>query len=168
MNIPVTDIVIIMVCLAACGYCALLNKRLKALQNTKDGLGATIVALSKSVSTMTNTTDQTRRQAGEFAERLASLLADADRMCERVAAQNQKMSETHSEVSTRVAEMHSELESSMYELLGESKERIIEMTALLRQIQIYMQKSSNSNATIEAAHAPSNNPRPEARHRYEY
>lgn len=168
MNIPITDIVIIMVCLAACGYCALLNQRLKALQNTKDGLGATIVALSKSVSTMTNTTDQTRRQAGELAERLATLLADADSMCARVSVLNQKMSETHTDVSIRITGMHEELEGSMRELLGESRDRIIEMTALLRQIQILMQSSAIERAKTEASRASDNNPKSEARHRYEY
>ncbi len=168
MNIPVTDIVIIMVCLAACGYCALLNRRLKALQNTKDGLGATIVALSKSVSTMTNITGETRRQAGELAERLATLLADADSMCARVSTLNQQMSETHTDVSARMTGMHEELEGSMRELLGESKERIIEMTALLRQMQILMQSSAIDSAKAEAARAPGNNPRSEARHSYEY
>lgn len=167
MSVHVTDIVIIMVSLAACAYCALLNHRLKALQNTKDGLGATIVAMSKSVSTMTATTDQTRVQAGELARRLSTLLTDADEMCTRVASLNEAMNGTHAEISERVSQAHVELEDSMRQLLDESKGRILEMTALLRQMQTLMQTSSIAREEALDFAPRDTAPRP-PRYRYEY
>ena len=56
MSIQPTDIAIFLVSFAPCIYCFVLSKRLKALQNTKDGLGATITALSTSISQMSSTT----------------------------------------------------------------------------------------------------------------
>ena len=60
MSIQPTDIAIFLVSFAACIYCFVLSKRLKALQNTKDGLGATITALSTSIAQMSSTTQDTR------------------------------------------------------------------------------------------------------------
>ena len=75
MNFEPTDIAIVLVSFAACVYCFVLNRRLKALQNTKDGLGATIMAMSKSIAAMSNSTQETRSHVGEMAVRLSSLRA---------------------------------------------------------------------------------------------
>ena len=58
MPIQATDIAIILVSFAACVYCFVLNRRLKALQDTRDGLGATIMAMSKSIAAMSNSTKE--------------------------------------------------------------------------------------------------------------
>ena len=67
------DIAIILISSVACIYCMVLSRRLRALQNTRNGLGATIKALSDSISAVSATTDETRYHAGELATRLAHL-----------------------------------------------------------------------------------------------
>ena len=77
MPISPFDIAIILISSVACLYCIVLSRRLKALQNTRNGLGATIKALSDSISAVSATTDETRYHAGELATRLAHLIEDA-------------------------------------------------------------------------------------------
>ena len=78
------DIAIILISSVACIYCMVLSRRLRALQNTRNGLGATIKALSDSISAVSSTTDETRYHAGELATRLAHLIEEAKIACKRV------------------------------------------------------------------------------------
>ena len=78
------DIAIILISSIACIYCMVLSRRLRALQNTRNGLGATIKALSDSISAVSATTDETRYHAGELATRLAHLIEEAKTSCARV------------------------------------------------------------------------------------
>ncbi len=96
MNIQPTDIAILLISAAACIYCIVLNRRLKALQDTKDGLGATIVAFSKSVSDMSQSTQQTRTHAGQIAGRLADLLSEANAASDRLQSLSSDFDAEHS------------------------------------------------------------------------
>ena len=78
------DIAIFLVSFAACIYCILLSRRLKSLQDTRDGLGATIMAMNKSVSAVSSATFETRAQAGELADRLSRLMKEANQTCTRM------------------------------------------------------------------------------------
>lgn len=82
----ITDLALFLVSLAACIYCVQLSRRLKSLQDTRDGLGATIMAMTKSVSAVSSATQDTRNQAGELAARLSKLMKEADETCERLEA----------------------------------------------------------------------------------
>lgn len=169
MSVQPTDIAIILVSLAACAYCFVLSRRLKALQDTKDGLGATIMALSKSISAVSATTQDTRMHAGELATRLTKLLADADAMCIRMSAmkgdmdaQSVKTMEDLKAVHARLSATHADLSQSMRDLLEESKDRILDMKILMRQMQAL---SENAPACLEGQTAP---PSDETKSRYTY
>lgn len=79
----VSDIAIILICGATCLYCFILGRRLTALQNTKDGLGAAITTFSKSVADVSSAARSTTVQASELAVRLASLIEEANTVCKR-------------------------------------------------------------------------------------
>ena len=83
-DIQPIDIAIFLVSTAACVYCILLSRRLKSLQDTRDGLGATIMAMNKSVSAISSATFETRAQAGELADRLSRLMKEANETCARM------------------------------------------------------------------------------------
>ncbi|RIJ23721.1 hypothetical protein D1224_05525 [Henriciella barbarensis] len=83
----ITDLALFLVSLAACIYCVQLSRRLKSLQDTRDGLGATIMAMTKSVSAVSSATQETRNQAGELAAQLSKLMKEADETCDRLEAQ---------------------------------------------------------------------------------
>lgn len=83
-DIQPIDIAIFLVSFAACIYCILLSRRLKSLQDTRDGLGATIMAMNKSVSAISSATFETRAQAGELADRLSRLMKEANETCARM------------------------------------------------------------------------------------
>ena len=94
MPISPFDIAIILISSVACLYCIVLSRRLKALQNTRNGLGATIKALSDSISAVSATTDETRFHAGELATRLARLIEDARHSCARIEALTHQLNES--------------------------------------------------------------------------
>ena len=95
MPISPFDIAIILISSVACLYCIVLSRRLKALQNTRNGLGATIKALSDSISAVSATTDETRYHAGELATRLAHLIEDARLSSTRVEDLIKRLEEAH-------------------------------------------------------------------------
>jgi chromosome segregation ATPase len=135
LSIEPTDVAIFLVSSAACIYCFVLSKRLKALQNTRDGLGATITALSNSIAQMSSTTQDTRVRVESMATRLAQLIAEAEKT-------SRKLEETVARVDTVKATATEELQTAQMDLyammrtaLDQSKERISEMTALMRQLR---------------------------------
>ena len=96
------DIAIILISSVACLYCIVLSRRLKALQNTRNGLGATIKALSDSISAVSATTDETRYHAGELAARLARLIEEAKLSCARLE-----------DLTTRLKDMQASAEAQL-------------------------------------------------------
>ena len=138
MSIQPTDIAIILVSLAACVYCFVLSRRLKALQDTKDGLGGTITALTKSIAAMSSTTQETRAHAGEIAARLTQLLEDANTMCARIETLSRDTQAEHTKSMEKVRATHAELITTMRETLEESKDRILDMTIHMRQMRALM------------------------------
>lgn len=70
MQIAPIDIALLLVAIVAGTYCFLLNRRLKALHDTRDGMGVTIQALSETISKMHAVTDASGQQARAMAEAL--------------------------------------------------------------------------------------------------
>lgn len=132
MNVQPIDIALFLVSFAACFYCLILSRRLKALHDTKDGIGATIMALSKSISTMSTTTDDTRAKASQMATQLSGLMDEADRMCARVKDLTQTMENTQEKASQRVTTAHAEMARLVDDVQDQSEKRILEMTGLMR------------------------------------
>lgn len=152
MSIQPTDIAIFLVSFAACIYCFVLSKRLKALQNTKDGLGATITALSSSIAQMSSTTQDTRVRVESMATRLAHLISEAEATCrkleETLAAVEQSKASATDEVHTAQMDLY----VMMRTVLDQSKERVAEMTGLMRQMRTMSDEAAGG---LSAGSAPS-------------
>lgn len=154
-SIEPTDIAIFLVSSAACIYCFVLSKRLKALQNTRDGLGATITALSNSIAQMSSTTQDTRVRVESMATRLAHLISEAEKTCK-------KLEETIASVDTAKAAATDEVQTAQMDLyvmmrtvLDQSKERIAEMTTLMRQMRSLSDDADTSSLVTAGAPARS-------------
>ncbi|MEO1101834.1 MAG: hypothetical protein AAFW65_08305 [Pseudomonadota bacterium] len=132
MTVQPIDIALFLVSFAACFYCLVLSRRLKALHDTKDGIGATIMALSKSISTMSTTTDDTRARASEMATQLSGLMDEADRMCARVKDLTRTMEKTQEKASQRVNTAQADMARLVDDVQGQSEKRILEMTGMMR------------------------------------
>ena len=135
MPIQATDIAIILVSVAACAYCFVLSRRLKALQDTKDGLGATIMAMTKSVAAMSNSTRETRSHVGEMASRLATQLEDAKQTCARLEELKAELEATQKDAVDQVTASQAELSTMMRIILDQSKTRIMEMNSVMQQLR---------------------------------
>ena len=148
MSIQPTDIAIFLVSFAACIYCFVLSKRLKALQNTKDGLGATITALSTSISQMSSTTQDTRVRVESMASRLAHLISEAEKTCQRLEEAIASVDVAKASATDEVHNAQMDLYVMMRTVLDQSKERVAEMTGLMRQMRVM---SDEVSATLEPA-----------------
>lgn len=135
LPIQPTDIAIFLVSFAACAYCFILSRRLKALQNTRDGLGATIMALTKSVSAMSSATNETRTQAGELAARLSGLMKEADQTCARLSQLSADLDKSQASANSSAAAAQDELRTALNDLLEQSQHSMTEMRTLLRQMR---------------------------------
>ena len=135
MTIEATDIAIILVSTAACAYCFVLSRRLKALQNTKDGLGATIMAMSKSIAAMSSSTKETRSQVGEMAAQLATQLEDAKQTCTRLEQLKAELENTQKETVDQVTASQAELSTMLRIILDQSKTRVMEINSAMNQLR---------------------------------
>jgi len=99
------DIAIILISSVACMYCIVLSRRLKALQNTRNGLGATIKALSDSISAVSATTDETRYHAGELAARLARLIEEAKLSCAHMERATERLAKAHAAAEKQLSQV---------------------------------------------------------------
>lgn len=151
MNIQPTDIAIFLVSFAACVYCFVLSKRLKALQNTKDGLGATITALSSSIAQMTSTTQDTRVRVESMATRLAHLIAEAEGTCRKLEETIASVDLAKASATDEVHTAQMDLYMMMRNVLDQSKERVAEMTGLMRQMRTM---SDEVASTLPSASSP--------------
>ena len=162
MPIQATDIVIILISFAACVYCFVLSRRLKALQNTKDGLGATIMAMSKSIAAMSSSTKETRSHVGEMAARLATQLEDAQRMCARIEEMKVSLEATQKDAQDQVTAAQAELSTMMRIMLDQSKTRIMEMNRVMQQLRELTDANAAPGESASPA-APSDRPLVRAR-----
>ena len=129
------DIAIILISSVACVYCMVLSRRLRALQNTRNGLGATIRALSDSISAVSATTDETRYHAGELATRLAHLIEDAKTSCDRVQRLTEKMEQAEQRSSQQIDLAQKQVSGSMQDALDLSNQRLREISDLMHRMK---------------------------------
>ena len=143
------DIAIILISSVACIYCMVLSRRLRALQNTRNGLGATIKALSDSISAVSATTDETRYHAGELATRLAHLIEEAKIACKRVEDLTRELNQAPlpvsppmQHVSAPVAPPAQDTAEEMREALALSNARLREITDLMHRMKHMSEESA--------------------------
>lgn len=148
MPVSPFDIAIILISSVACIYCMVLSRRLRALQNTRNGLGATIKALSDSISAVSATTDETRYHAGELATRLAHLIEEAKIACTRVEQLTHDLEQAPPpmpqpvQASPQATLPQQDTTDAMKEALAISNERLREITDLMHRMKHMSEESA--------------------------
>lgn len=135
------DIAIILISAVACIYCMVLSRRLRALQNTRNGLGATIKALSDSISAVSATTDETRYHASELASRLARLIEDARLACDRVERLTESMNQAEAQASERINQAQKRSSATSHDALDISNEGLREISELMTRLKDLSEES---------------------------
>lgn len=148
LAIQPTDIALFLVSFAACVYCIILSRRLKTLQDTRDGLGATIMAMNKSVAAVSSATRETRVQAGELTDRLAQMMREADKSCQRLSALQASVEASEGNLGRKADAVKSEVASELKLILQRSRQEMREMKQLLQELKA--QKSRLSAADRDA------------------
>lgn len=127
------DVALFLISFAACAYCMVLSRRLKSLQDTKDGLGATIAACTESISSMSMATRSTTLQARQLATELSDLLLRADTACERVERDTLMMQKKHNRAAAEIENTQAEVEVIMRDVLDQHKKHVAEIVDIIKQ-----------------------------------
>lgn len=133
MTFQPVDIALFLISFAACIYCLVLSRRLAHLQNTKNGLGATITACAESISSMSLATRGTTAQAKELAAELSGLLARADEVCEKIETGTRTMELRHEKLTSKGQKAQADLDLMMRTVLEQHKKQITEIVKLTKQ-----------------------------------
>lgn len=136
------DIALFLISFAACVYCIVLSRRLATLQNTKDGLGATITACTQSISSMSLATRSTTAQAKQLASELSELLIKAQAVSQKIEAETIKMEKKHRHVATKIAAKQSEAEQTMHDVLEQHKKHVAEIVQIMHMLPKIHQASA--------------------------
>ncbi len=137
-----SDIALFLVSFAACLYCALLSRRLKALQNTRNGLGASIRAMSESVAAVSSARHETQAQAGELMTRLSAVMKEAEATGKKLTELKDALEIKDRETSRRIQSTDAEIRRTMREALAQSSERIDEISRLTRKLETLASRAS--------------------------
>lgn len=143
------DIALLLISFAACVYCILLSRRLAALQNTKDGLGATIAACTESISSMSLATRSTTAQAKELAAELSGLLSQAEEVCHKVESLTIKMDTKQKQTASKIHYAQNELDVVMRRVLEQHKKQVAEIVALTKQARPVI---NHANGSLKGSH----------------
>ncbi len=150
MPVQATDIALFLISFAACVYCIVLSRRLRVLQNTKDGLGATIMALSDSIATMSATTQETRLHANDLANRLTGVMQEATRTCRQIDEMTRDLDIRQANRLAEARAAGDELGARVNGLLEDSAARIEELDMLTRQVRTLT--DATTETILEAIH----------------
>ena len=82
----VLDVVLILISASACFYCALLSRRLKALNGLEDGVGASIVSLTEAIGKTHDAAREAQGATHETVETLRFLLKKCESMAPNIEA----------------------------------------------------------------------------------
>ncbi len=104
---------------AACFYCWVLNKRIKALTSTKDGIHTGIAALSQSAEEMQSAMASTKDQAAAGSTKLEALIEDANKKIPEL----QTLANQIQEISERAVEETETATKQLVETLSPHIER---------------------------------------------
>ncbi|KCZ52215.1 hypothetical protein [Hyphomonas pacifica] len=148
MPLQPSDIALFLVSFAACIYCAILSRRLKALQNTRNGLGATIRAMSESVAAVSSARNETQTQAKEIAVRLSALLQEASEATISLSELKHAIEVKEAETSRRYQSAEADLRKTMRDAVTQSGSRIMEIKQLIERLETLTGRAvSNFNSS---------------------
>lgn len=151
LAIQPTDVALFLVSFAACVYCIVLSRRLKTLQDTRDGLGATIMAMNKSVAAVSSATHETRAQAGELAGRLTQATQDAEKTCKRLAELQASLEQSEADLGRKAQAANAEIKSEMVEILQRARQESQQMKQLLQEIKSQSSRAASSTRLVRDA-----------------
>ena len=158
MDIAPTDIALFFVSIVTCTYCFILNRKLKAIRDSRNGLASTIEELSGSIASLHKTTERTSAEAKFLANLLGTEIS-------RAIEANAKLTRTTTEAEARHARMISDLHESYRQLsaslrgvVEESQVSISELSELIESLgRSVSRKAPDSAGTAREERQADNN-----------
>ncbi len=136
MQAYIFDIILILVSGSACLYCWLLNKKLKALQDMKQGLGASIVTLSKAVSKTSLAAHDAKLSAAESVEQLRKLLEDVETSIPKIDMMLESLERSSQRTINETKSMQEELVATLRPLLNEAQDQAGNLSAIISEVDL--------------------------------
>ncbi|NHK28477.1 hypothetical protein FF098_011220 [Parvularcula flava] len=130
----ILDIVLLLVSGSACLYCWLLSKRLKALQDLKKGLGASIVSLSEAISKTSIAAQEAKLSASQSADKLSRLLSDIDKSVPLVDDLIESVHRSTRRAANETTRMQDDAVAAIKPLLEEAKKTASDLAGVIELI----------------------------------
>ncbi|GGD17558.1 hypothetical protein [Aquisalinus flavus] len=130
----IVDIVLLLVSGSACLYCWLLSKRLKALQDLKKGLGASIVSLSEAISKTSIAAQEAKLSASHSADKLSRLLSDIDKSVPLVDDLIESVHRSTRRAANETTRMQDDAVAAIKPLLDEAKKTAADLASVIELI----------------------------------
>ncbi|WP_306252764.1 hypothetical protein [Parvularcula sp. IMCC14364] len=134
------DIILILVSGSACLYCWLLSRRLKALQDTRKGIGASIVGLSTALSKTTIAAQEARHSTTQSVEHLQKLLEDVDASIPKIEMMLENLEISSQRTCAEIETGQKQAAATISPLLSEAKERATTLSVIVAEIDAYSRR----------------------------
>lgn len=109
LNSWTLDVILILISASACFYCALLSRRLKALNNLDTGVGASIVSLTEAIGKTHDAARAAQSSTKETVQTLRFLLEKSESMAPKVEAAIAEMERSLSSVEKLKTELKTKI-----------------------------------------------------------
>ncbi len=131
------DIILILVSGSACLYCWLLNQKLKALQNMKKGLGASIMTLSATISKTSIAAQEAKLSAAESVAHLRKLLVDVETSIPKIDVMLENLEQGSQRTISETKAMQEELVATLRPLLEEAHDSAGVLSKIITEVDQY-------------------------------
>jgi|GEM_PF-2656213 len=134
MDVAPTDIALFFVSIVTCTYCFILNRKLKAIRDSKSGLASTIEDLSGSIASLHKTTERTSAEAKFLANLLGTEISRANEANAKLAKTTTEAEARHARMISDLHESYRQLSASLRGVVEESQVSISELNQLIGRL----------------------------------
>lgn len=136
MDIAPTDIALFFVSIVTCTYCFILNRKLKAIRDSRSGLASTIEDLSGSIASLHKTTERTSAEAKFLANLLGTEISRANEANAKLAKTTTETEARHARMISDLHDSYRQLSASLRGVVEESQVSISELNELIGRLSL--------------------------------
>ena len=131
----ILDIILILISASACFYCALMSRRLKALNRLDTGVGASIVSLTEAIGKTHDAAREAQSSTQETVKTLRFLLEKAESMAPVLEASMTEVSRSLSSVQALKKEINTDVNPQLTEATSKAKQMATELLTTVEALE---------------------------------
>ena len=133
----ILDIILILISASACFYCALLSRRLKALNKLDVGVGASIVSLTEAIGKTHEAAREAQTSTEETVRTLAVLLERSESMAPVLEASMTEITRSLSTIQALKTEINTELKPELSDAAARARNVAADIISTVKAVEQY-------------------------------